>query len=198
MNKIKSIFIFFLLTNFIYGQDVKMTTKYSSENQDMSDLLEFENIAFYKVKFTGKNISDKSFILIAKEMWNGKLKTTDTIINTSKYPKNSETKSDTLKLKVLAKRTSESKLKLWFRFPSFRINKKYDAIISDDYSLRDTGINETIEYGKNFYAFAYILPYEKDGYKYWCAVEDSGKDVENWGKEFGIEHYVIFEMKFIE
>lgn len=38
----------------------------------------------------------------------------------------------------------------------------------------------------------------KGDYKYWCAVEDSGKNVENWGTEFGIKHYVIFEMKFSE
>jgi hypothetical protein len=175
-----------------------MKTEYSSDNQEMSDLLQFENIDFYKVEFIGKDISEKNYVLIAKEMWDGKLKRTDTIINTSKYPKMSEPKSDTLKLKVYAKRTDEPKLKLWFRFPKFGINKNYDAIMSDDYSLRDTGINETIEFGKNFYAFTYILPYEKDGYKFWCAVDDSGKNVENWGKEFGIKHYLIFEMKFVE
>lgn len=64
--------------------------------------------------------------------------------------------------------------------------------------MRDTGIKETIEYGKNFYAFTFILPYEKDGMKFWCAVDDSVKDVENWGMEFGIKHYIIFEMKFSE
>ena len=152
MNIIKPFLIFLFLTNSIYGQDVKMTTEYS-KNQDMLDLLQFENIDFYKVKFTGKNISDKNYLLIAKEMWNGKLKSTDTIIDTSKYPKMSEPKSDTLELKVIGKWTNKPKLKLWFRFPKFGIDKNYDAIISDYYSLRDTGINETIEYGKNFVAF---------------------------------------------
>ncbi|MGG5485808.1 hypothetical protein EVU94_05000 [Flavobacteriaceae bacterium 144Ye] len=198
MNRIKPFLIFLFLTNLIYGQDVKMTTEYSSENQDVSDMLNFESIDFWKIKFTGKDITDKSFILTVKEMWDGKIKSTDTIINTSKYPKNSEVKSDTLKLKVMAKRTDEPKLKLWFRFPKFVIKKKYDAIMSDDYSLRNTGVREKIEYGKNFYFLTYILPYEKDGFKFWCDVDDSGKNVEDWGKEFGIKHYVIFEMKFIE
>ena len=198
MNRVKALLILLFLTNIMYGQGVKMTAEYSSENQDTSDLLKFEKIDFYKVKFTGKNISDKNYVLIAKEMWDGKLKSTDTIIDTSKYPKMSESKSDTLKLKVIAKRTDEPKLKLWFRFPKFGIDKKYDAIMSDDYSLRVTGVSESIEYEKNFYAFTYMLPYEKGDYKYWCAVEDSGKDVEKWGKEFGIKHYVIFEMKFSE
>jgi len=30
----------------------------------------------------------------------------------------------------------------------------------------------------------------------WCAVENSGKETENWGKEFGIKHYLVFEMIF--
>lgn len=161
MNRIKPLLILLFLVNLTYSQDVKMTTEYLSENQDTSDLLEFENIDFYKVQFIGKNITDKNYVLIAKEMWDGKVKSTDTIIDTSKYPKTSESKSDTLKLKVIAKRTYEPKLKLSFRFPKFKINKKYDAIMSDDYSLRDTGIGESIVYGKNFYAFTYMLPYER-------------------------------------
>lgn len=56
--------------------------------------------------------------------------------------------------------------------------------------------DEKIEYGKKFYLLAYILPYENEGTKYWCAVENSGKDIENWGKEFGIKHYLVFEMIF--
>jgi hypothetical protein len=36
-----------------------------------------------------------------------------------------------------------------------------------------------IKYGEKFYLLAYILPYEKDGAKYWCALESSGKDIEN-------------------
>ena len=129
-------------------------------------------------------------------MWDGKLKKIDTILDTSRHQKTIASKSDTLKLKVFAKHTDDSHLKLSFKFPKLLINTKYKAIISDDYSLRDSGVRETIKYGKNFYAFTYILPYEKDGYKYWCDVDDSGKDIQNWGKEFGIKHYVIFEMKF--
>ncbi|NQX85752.1 MAG: hypothetical protein HRT67_07580 [Flavobacteriaceae bacterium] len=107
MNIFKTLLILIFLTNTIYGQDIKMTTEYSSENQDVSDMLNFESIDFWKIKFIGKDITDKNYILVAKEMWDGKIKSTDTIINSSKHPKNSEVKSDTLKLKVMAKRTDE-------------------------------------------------------------------------------------------
>lgn len=196
MNRIKLFLILLFIANLTYGQDVKMTTEYSSENQDVSDILQFENIDLYKTKFVGKDINQKNYVLLCKEVWNGKIKKTDTIIDTSKYPSRPKAKSDTINLKVIAKHTEETKLKLWFRFPEFGINRKYDAIKSDDYSLRDVGISEEIKYGENFYAFAYILPYEKDGMKFWCAVDSSGKDIASWGTEFGIEHYLIFEMKF--
>ena len=43
-----------------------------------------------------------------------------------------------------------------------------------------------------------LLPYEKDGYKQYCAVESSDIEIESWGKEFGIKHYILFEMNFFE
>lgn len=175
---------------------IKMTTEYGSENQEFQDILTFMKIDYYKTKFVGAELKGKNYSLIVKEIWDGKVKTIDTIVNTSndKYLKPID--SDTLSLKVTAKKTSEKKLKVNFRFPQFGNERTYEATESDDYSLRDVGINVKIEIGKPFYAFAYILPYEKDGYKFWCAVESSGKNIENWGQEFGIKHYLIFEMKF--
>ncbi|WP_405211475.1 hypothetical protein [Dokdonia sp. Asnod2-E02] len=182
----------------LIGQNIKMVTSYSSPNKEISDLLQFENIDYYGVNFIGEDISTQDYILIAKEMWNGKLKTVDTLVNTAKYTMRPNEKSDTLKLKVLAKKTFEPKLKLSFKFPGMVLTRKFDAIQSDNYSLRDIGVKEQISFNENFYAFAYILPYEKDGMLFWCAVDDSGKDVESWGSEFGIEHYIIFEMKFLK
>ncbi|MEO1033787.1 MAG: hypothetical protein AAFX55_20560 [Bacteroidota bacterium] len=83
-----------------------------------------------------------------------------------------------------------------FIFQQFRFSRAYKATKSNDYSLRALGNKMNIEPNKMFYALAYILPYEKDGWKYWCAVDSSGEDVINWGEKFGIKHYLVFEMKF--
>lgn len=196
MNKIVYILIFhFCFTN-ATGQDVKMVSHFGTESQELQDLLYFEKTDLYNVKFIGTNLAKKDYVLICKEMWDGALKRTDTILNSAEFTETPKHQSDTLSFKVFAKRTGDPKLRLWFRFPGFGIERAYDAINSDDYSLRDVGTSQSIEYGKDFYAFAYILPYEKDGLKFWCAVDNSGKDVQNWGKEFGIKHYLIIEMKF--
>jgi hypothetical protein len=85
-----------------------------------------------------------------------------------------------------------------FKFPGVIIEKKFDGINSDNYSLRNLSDNELFKanIGEKFYLLAYILPYEKNGVLSWCAVENSGENVLNWGKEFGIKHYLVFEMKF--
>jgi hypothetical protein len=87
-------------------------------------------------------------------------------------------------MKVISERTPDNELKMSFKFPRYGREIKFKATKSEDYSLRNipetTAAPSIID--ETFYLFAYILPYEKDGAKYCCAVESSGKDIENWGK----------------
>lgn len=175
---------------------IKMTSVYSSDNSEIKDILMFENIDYYKLKFAGSELIGKDYSMIVKEIWNGKIKNIDTLVNSAKNNRLEKLNTHELEFKVIAKKTPDNKLKMLFKFPWFGMERKFDSIDSEDYSLRDVGTDFEIEPGKPFYALAYILPYEKDGWKMWCAVESSGKDIENWGKEFGIEHYLVFEMKF--
>lgn len=102
-------------------------------------------------------------------------------------------------MRILAKHTNDNKLKMKFKFPRFSTSKEFKAIDSDYYSLRNIADESDLEikYNEKFYLLAYILPYEReDGSKSWCEFGSAGKDLENWGKKFGIKHYLLFEMKF--
>jgi len=104
-----------------------------------------------------------------------------------------------LNLKVISSLAPNNKLKVSFRFDRFSITKMYQATKSHDYSLRNLAEESKlpIGYGKKFHLMAYILPHERaDGSKSWCEVGSNGVDIENWGKKFGIKHYLLFEMKF--
>jgi hypothetical protein len=177
-----------------------MISDYSSDNSEIRDILQFERIEYLKLTFKGKELADKGFHLSVKEIWDGKVKSDSTIMNSKTIPYEQFQKiNDTVfKLKIISKLTADNKLKMTFKFPKFVVDRKFDAIKSDDYSLRNVAeaSKTQINYGEKFYLLAYILPYEKEGAKYWCAVESSGENIENWGKEFGIKHYLIFEMKF--
>jgi hypothetical protein len=180
--------------------EIKMTSDYSSDNTEIRDILQFQGIEYLKLSFKGKELADKSYHLTVKEIWDGKVKSDSTIMNnkTIQFEQFQKINDTVFNLKIISKLTSDNKLKMTFKFPSFSTTRKFDAIKSDDYSLRNVAeaSGTEIKYGEKFYLLAYILPYEKDGAKYWCAVESSGKDIENWGKEFGIEHYLVFEMIF--
>lgn len=168
-----------------------------SENKALTDIMRFDNMDYYTTKFTGAALKGTEYYMVAKEIWDGKVKKTDTIFSSATNSYIGKIENDSLNLTVIAKKSSDKSLKIKFLFDRFEIQKEYKSMRSDDYSLRDFGTHFPIVSGKPFYAFAYILPYEdKEGNKFWCAVESSGKDIETWGKEFGIRHYILFEMRF--
>ncbi|MBA6316220.1 hypothetical protein [Cellulophaga baltica] len=192
-----------ILSNLSIGQKsengLKLISDYSSDNPEISDILDFEEIQYLKLKFIGKELSDKSYKLTVKEIWDGKIVRDTTVFDSKNLGlAQFEKVNDTiLRLKVISKLTHKNKLRMTFKFPRFSITKEYDAIESHDYSLRNIPDenNFAIKYNEKFYLLAYILPYEReDGSKSWCEVGTSGKEIEKWGEKFGIKHYLLFEM----
>lgn len=181
--------------------DLKMTSKFGSENRDLFDILMFENIDYYKIKFNGNELKNKTYKITVKEIWDGNLKSESTVFDSKEMVEmNLDKVNDTsLSLKVISTLTPKNKIKISFVFDRFSNTKEYDAIESDEYSLRNLADESKlpIGYGEKFYFMAVILPYQRaNGSKSWCEVGSSGKDIENWGKRFGIKHYLLFEMKF--
>lgn len=177
--------------------DIKMISYYGSKSQELTNILDFQNIDYFRVKFVGQKLKGKYFSMYCKEIWDGEVRKVDTLINSKLNSRVGQIKEDTLSLTALG-RQIDDKLKLSFRFPMVGLNKKYDAIISDDYSLRDIGTDVKIKINENFPAFAYILPYIEGDWKNYCGVANSGGNVTDWGKKFKIRHYLVFEMKFEE
>ncbi len=182
--------------------DLKMSTDYTLNNDDLWRVLSFEGIQFQKAIFTGSNLKNKSFHLKVKEIWDGEIVSDSTIANSATLPFEQFKKiNDTIfEIKVVSKLTSDNKLKMDFNFPRFSVPREFKAHKTvDSYSLRNL-VSESkleIDYNKPFVLFAYILPYHRDDNSAsYCDVGSSGKDIENWGKKFGIKHYLIFELEF--
>lgn len=202
MKKILLIALALIVSNFCLAQksELKMNVDYASENPEIADILQFEGINYIKTKFSGTDLKGKSYHLTVKEIWDGKVVRDTTVFDskTMQYERFRKINDTVFTLKTISKREGK-KLRMTFKFPGFNFTKVYDAIESDDYSLRNIADESKMEiaYNKKFYLLAYILPYEhKDGSKSWCEVGSNGKDLENWGKKFGIKHYLLFEMKF--
>jgi hypothetical protein len=178
-----------------------MTSTYGTNDKEFHDLLHFEGIDFYQVKFSGNELKGKSYRITVKEFWGGKLKSESKVIDTKDLLDAGLDKINdtTLNMKVISKITPQNKIKISFISDRFSNTKEYKAIKTNDYSLRNLADESKlpIGYGENFYFMAMILPYERaDGSKSWCQVGSNGKDIENWGKKYGVKHYLLFEMKF--
>jgi len=194
------------IISFSFGQDselgLRMTTSNDLTNADLWQILRSEGIQFQKAVFTGDQLKNKSFRLKAKEIWDGKIVADSTIMDSGASPyEQFRNINDTIfEIKVVAKLTSENKIKASFNSSMFSTRKEFMAHKSKyQYSLRNI-VSESkmeIDYNKPFVLFAYILPYEReDNTASYCDIGTSGSDIENWGQKFGIKHYILFEMEF--
>ena len=201
-NVIRSITaLFFLFLPFTLWGQVKVSYKHA-ENQELMDYFRLEGIQYMKLSFTGKELENKTYQMWVKEIWDGEIKMESPIVISSAMQGNRKTVGDsTLNIRIVSKLTADNKLNMDFHFPSFSTSRSFDATSSNIYSLRSAMGTDTIKIGKKSYILVYMLPYEKEigngsVIRQYCAVEDSGKEIETWGKEFGIKHYLVFEMKF--
>ena len=192
--------VLFALHGYAQTNTVKVTTKYP-ENRDLIYLLRFHGIDFIKNEFTGENLQGKYFTLRCKNIWNGEITKIDTIVSSELFKSIGwrQIPFDTLSLNLLGSKVGDS-LKVDFNF-TFSTVKKYKAADSDfysRYSLRPVMRENVIELNKFTPVFVYMLPYVQGNARMYCAVEQSGHDIEAWGKQFNIEHYMIFEIMFEE
>lgn len=181
-----------------FTDSIKIDVKTKLSNSEQNQILDFQNIDFFTLKFSGKGLINKYFCLITKEMWNGKLKKVDTVLNSKTNYVTIKVETDTLTLKVIGGRIEDNKLKFVFRLPMVGMTRYYKGIKSYDYSLRGVRNQSYVGVNKPFNLLTYILPYEVDGSKRYCEVDGSGINIEEWGKKFKIKHYLIFEMMFMD
>ena len=183
------------------SDEIIMLRDYSNVDSDLRDIINLLGVEYLKMDFVGEGLKGKSYHLITYEIWNGEITDTTTVINSMDFPINLQRiNEDSFQIRVSSKLTDENKLKMLFRFPGVGIPKEFDAVQSEYYSLRfATQQAETkIQPGENFFALTYILPYEVNGTKQYCTVDQSGDNILGWGEEFDLEHYLVFEMQFKE
>lgn len=193
-----------LITLAVYSQtntrgNIDVSTTAYSKNKQITDLMRGLNVHYNSITFKSELLKNKRLILVSKEFKNGKIAKTDTLIHRSLFEVLPPITADSISFRVMAHNTTKNKMRITFMFDRFEINHDYKVLKTDDYSLRAYCERIPVNIQEPFYALAYILPYrDKDGNMFYCAVESSGKDIEKWGTEFGIKHYILFEMEFTD
>lgn len=182
------------------GQNVKLTMKYGSDNRELNQILDFQNIYYENLSFKDISLNGKFYQLFVKEFKNGKFIKTDTLFDGTEddYFK---IKGDSLNFKFFAQ-TSNNQLQVQIRTNKFGSKKlSYNTIPANrDYALKNfigNKANLLVSLDKPFYLFAIITPtIHKDGSGSYCEVAQSDTDPEQFGLKYAIPHYFLVQMKF--
>jgi len=200
--KFKNLFLLITLAaNFSFAQNtIKVTNNYGSENTDIQNLIDFENIYFEQLNFEGKDLEGKQYLISIQEFKDGKLIKKSVLFDgsDSDYFK---IKTDKESLKFLFKMT-DGKLKTYIRGKKFGSKKSYFNLKSDSdqYALKDFfGSNKelNIDSKQETAIFAIITPTKHaNGYSSYCEVVQSDIKPENLGTHFKIPHYFLVTIQF--
>jgi hypothetical protein len=199
--KIKVLLTFLVLSNIAFAQNVvKMTNNYGSENPEIQDLIDFENIYIEKLNFESEKLNGKFITISIEEYKNGKLKNTSILFDGSEsdyFKINSDKES----LKFFFKMT-DGKLKTYIRGKKFGSKKSFFKLYEDSekYALKDFfGIKSelNLDIKEKNAIFAIITPtIHKDGSGSYCEVAQSNIEPEKLGENFKIPHYFIVNIEF--
>jgi len=201
----KLIYSLTLISSLAFAQNVKVTSNYGSENQDIQDLINFENIFFDKLNFQSENLKGKTYKIALEEFKKGKLVKTSVIFDGSEADIFKIDK-DKLSLKFAFK-LSDGKLKTFvigktISGQGFYSKKFYSKLHNeeDDYALKNfLGSKEDIslDINKKNAIFAIITPtIHEDGTGSYCEVAQSDIAPEKLGEKFKIPHYFLVSIKF--
>ncbi|MDM1299252.1 hypothetical protein HXZ94_12205 [Empedobacter falsenii] len=202
MNQLlKFIFSLFLISNFAFSQNtIKMTYKYGSDNGEIQDIIDFENIYIETLNFEGDLLNGKNYQINLEEYKNGKL-TTKKLLFDSSESDYFKINSNSLSLKFFFK-MSDGKLKTYIRSNLFGTKKSYFNLMNDPdkYALKDFFGEKkevTINPNKKNAVFAILTPtIHPDGSGSYCEVAQSDIAPENLGEHFKIPHYFLVTINF--
>lgn len=200
--KIKTILLLLLIcTNFMFSQEnVKMRIKSSVIDKDLSNILNFENIAISKIELSGKKLIGLNYQINIKEYKNGKLTSTTELFESGSYDL-FKIKNKNFRFTVLTKIIDKTKLKIALKFDKFGSKTLFFDLIETKfpYVMKDfLGQKGEIDVplDKEFYITAIISPtMHEDGSGSYCEVVKNGNP-EELGEKFNIPHYFLLEMKF--
>ncbi len=200
--KIKLLLLTFLLNvSFLNAQtEIKVKSKYGSDNPEIQNLYDFENIFVQQFDFEGKKLKGKSYVIKLIEFSKGE-KEKSVILFDGTESDYFKIQSDKIVLKFNLK-LDDDKLKIQIitdKFNSkksfFKLKEDYNKYVLKDFFGRNSEIK--IDINKSNAILTLITPFvNKDGFGSYCDVANSKIDPNKFGTYFNIPHYFLINIEF--
>ena len=203
--KIRSVVLFILFLLIACGgfaqHFVRMEPKYGTENKDLQNVLNFENIYLEQLSFKGPSVNGKQYKIVIKEFLDGRLKDSSVLFDGTEldlFMVNEDSVSVSFAFKL-----ADGNLKAQVFGQGFGSQKVYLPLLekADDYALKDFfGSNKqlTINIDTANAILAIITPtIHEDGSGSYCEVAQSDVLPEALGRAFKIPHYFVIYISFV-
>lgn len=186
-----------IVSQLSYSQKtVKMTATFGSKNNDITELMYFQDVAMENFTFESPQIKGKYYEITLKEYRNGKLVNTKQLFEGSGY---FEIDSTATSFRFYTQ-MEDRKLKTFIKGDGYGSRKQFFDLDEGKYFLKDfQGANKftNVPLNEEFPILAIITPtMHKDGSGGICEVAQSGVAPEKLGEKFNIPHYFIISMQF--
>ena len=202
--KLKYILVVLLfLANLKIGytqSSIKMTAKYGVENEELMQIIDFQDIYLEKLSFDGQDLKGKYVEINIQEYKKGKLVAKKNLFDASE-DEYFRIDSTSTYIKFFCSMNDET-LKTFIRGKQYGSRKENFALQkgNGEYILKDFLGNKKfldVPVNEEFAIFAILTPkLNEDGSSSYCEVVQSDIKPEELGSHFKIPHYFLITMKF--
>ena len=180
---------------------LKTTVKYDVEDQELRDILQFQNIAIDNYSFSNAAIKGKAYQVFIQEFKKGKSISRELLFDGTELSQ-FKIDSDELNFKIFTQQ-NYGKLKIQLKHLKYSGPSKSFMLFQDSsrYVAKGFFDSNTSHYNSlktEFPLFAVITPtVHENGSSSYCEVVQSDVKPEELGAHFDIPHYFLITIKFI-
>jgi len=175
---------------------------FGSTNTEVHELMGFLGVEHFHIELNDPKLAGKYFHLISQEFKNGIAQPEQDMFGFAKRKEPLQfDSSGRLAFDVYARSVDATTIEAFFKLPRVGQRKTYKVEADDArrYSFRTDILsykNQTtvVPIGRKFPFLVHTLPYDKDGFSYYCTVAQSRVAVSDWYKEFGVKHYIAYQL----
>lgn len=175
---------------------------FGSTNTEMQELMGFLGVERHHIELNDPKLAGKYFHLTSQEYRNGVAQPEQDMLGFVKRKEALQFDSTgKLAFDVYARTVDPTTIEAFFKLPKVGQTKTYKVEADDArrYSFRTDILDyrnqrTVVPIGKKFPFLVYTLPYDKDGFSYYCTVAQSKLPVAEWYKQFGIKHFIAYQL----
>lgn len=180
--------------------NIRFSTSEGVDNEDLMNVLRFQDIHLHKLTFNGNHLWGKDFKLYIRDFQNGQLASRHLLFD-SREDEFFKIKEEQLQFSLLAQHRHRQSVKFDIRFLGFGVSKEFEVLgHQKDFVLKTVATEEiarAFPIGQATPLVGFFMPYKtKNGSVRYPDPSLDQTNIEQLGKRYGIARYFVIDIQF--